>query len=61
MLILQQQKNDLEKRVKELEEAYVELKEDLDRLHMKEEPSSPSGGMLILYLFMKQDFLRNSD
>jgi hypothetical protein len=48
MLILQQQKNDLEKHVKELEAAYVELKEDLSRLHTKEEPSSPSGGMLML-------------
>lgn len=47
MVILQQQKDGLEKHVKELEAAYVELKEDLCRLRMKEEPSSPSGGIFM--------------
>jgi predicted site-specific integrase-resolvase len=50
MLILQQQKNDLEKRVKELEAANLELKEQLDKVLMKVHPVSSSGGMFMLSL-----------
>jgi hypothetical protein len=48
MLILQQRNKDLEKCVKELEASNLELKMQLDRLHMTEQPSSPSAGMLML-------------
>jgi hypothetical protein len=48
MLILQQRNQGLEKCVKELEASNLELKLQLDRLHMKEPPSSPSRGMLML-------------
>ncbi|PNF41505.1 hypothetical protein B7P43_G13036, partial [Cryptotermes secundus] len=44
MLVLQRRNEDLEKCVKELEASNLELKMQLDRLHMKEQPSSPSGG-----------------
>jgi hypothetical protein len=47
MLILQQRNEDLEKCVKELETSNLDLKMQLDRLHMKEQPSSPSAGMLM--------------
>jgi hypothetical protein len=53
MLVLQQRNEDLEKCVKELEASNLELNMQLDRLHMKEQPSSPSGGMLMLQSFMK--------
>jgi hypothetical protein len=46
MAVLQQQKNGLEKRVKELEAANLELIVQLDTLHIKEQPLSTSGGML---------------
>jgi hypothetical protein len=48
MLILLQRNEDLEKCVKELEASNLELKMQLDRIHVKEQPSSPSGGMLML-------------
>jgi ribosomal protein L29 len=48
MLILQQRNEDLEKCVKELEASNLELRMQLDTLRVKEQPSSPSGGMLIL-------------
>jgi len=46
MALLQQQKNGLEKRVKELEAANLELVVQLDIVHKKEQPLSISGGML---------------
>jgi len=45
MAFLQQQKNGLEKRVKELEAANLELMVQLDIVHKKEQPLSISGGM----------------
>ena len=45
MVLLQQQKNGLEKRVKELEAANLELMVQLDIVHKKEQPLSISGGM----------------
>jgi hypothetical protein len=45
MALLQQQRNGLEKRVKELEAANVELMVQLDMVRIKE-PLSTSGGML---------------
>jgi len=56
MALLQQQKNGLEKRVKELEAANLELMVQLDIMHKKEQPLSISGGMLgieILNLTLK--------
>jgi hypothetical protein len=46
MALLQQQKNGLEKRVKELEAANLELMVQLDIVHKKEQPLSISRGML---------------
>jgi hypothetical protein len=46
MALLQQQKNGLEKRVKELEAANLELMVQLDKVHIKEQSLSTSGGML---------------
>ena len=46
MALLQQQKNGLEKRVKELEAANLELVVQLDIVHKKEQPLSITGGML---------------
>jgi hypothetical protein len=45
MALLQQQRNGLEKRVKELEAANIELMVQLDMVRIKE-PLSTSGGML---------------
>jgi hypothetical protein len=45
---MQQGNQGLEKCVKELEASNIELEMLLDRLHMKEPPSSPSRGMLML-------------
>lgn len=44
MALLQQQKNGLEKRVKELEAANLELMVQLDKVHIKEQSLSTSGG-----------------
>jgi hypothetical protein len=45
MALLQQQKNSLEKRVKELEATNLELMVQLDTVHIKEQPLSTSRGM----------------
>jgi hypothetical protein len=48
MLIPQQKNEDLEKNVKEVEASDLELELQLDRLQVKEQPSPPSRGMLML-------------